>query len=322
LLSVHCHDDLGLAVANTLAAVKNGARQVKCTINGIGERAGNAALEEVVMAIETRKDYFGAGTGVRIEQIYETSQLLTQITGISVQPNKAIVGANAFAHESGIHQDGLLKEKSTYEIIKPRSVGAPETRFVLGKHSGRRAIKERLKNLRHNFTADDVDNVFRQFKELSDSVSDISDTDLESIFFDEVLGVDNVYELIDLTVLRGNVILPRATVKMRVDGKIIEKMSLGAGSIDAVFAAVRKTAKTDHSLMEYTGNSVSKGGGATGEATVRLGCKGHTVTGHGTHADMLTASAIAYTKALNLLECIKGDIREEILRKNEVSICA
>ena len=147
LLSVHCHDDLGLAVANTLAAVKNGARQVKCTINGIGERAGNAALEEVVMAIETRKNYFDAATGVRTEHIYETSQLLTQITGIPVQPNKAIVGANAFAHESGIHQDGLLKEKSTYEIIMPQSVGAPETKFVLGKHSGRHAMEEHLKKI-------------------------------------------------------------------------------------------------------------------------------------------------------------------------------
>jgi 2-isopropylmalate synthase len=180
-LSVHCHDDLGLAVANTLAAVKNGARQVKCTINGIGERAGNAALEEVVMAIETRKTFFAAATGVRTEHIYETSQLLTQITGIPVQPNKAIVGANAFAHESGIHQDGLLKEKSTYEIIVPQSVGVSETKFVLGKHSGRHAIEEHLKKIGYSLSKNEVDTIFQQFKELTDRMKHISESDLTEL---------------------------------------------------------------------------------------------------------------------------------------------
>jgi 2-isopropylmalate synthase len=322
VLSVHCHDDLGLAVANTLAAVRNGARQVKCTVNGIGERAGNAALEEVVMAIETRKAFYGAITGVRTEHIYETSQLLTKITGISVQPNKAIVGANAFAHESGIHQDGLLKEKSTYEIIRPQSVGAPETRFVLGKHSGRHAIEARLKNLRHDFTADDVDNVFRQFKELSDSVNDICDADLESIFIDEVLDINNVYEFIDLRVSKSNMVSPKATVKMKIDGKIAEETSSGAGAIDAVFAAVRKIAKIDHSLVEYTNRVVPTGGSATEEATIRLRYEGCTITGRGTHVDTLTASAIAYTKALNVLEYVKGDMRKEIDGRDEISICA
>ena len=181
ILSVHCHDDLGLAVANTLAGVKNGARQVKCTINGIGERAGNAALEEVVMAIETRKDFFGAGTGIRTEEIYGTSQLLTSITGISVQPNKAIVGINAFAHESGIHQDGLLKEKSTYEIITPESVGAPATHFVLGKHSGRHAMEEYLKQTGYALAKDELDYVFSRFKALADRKKRISEKDLETI---------------------------------------------------------------------------------------------------------------------------------------------
>jgi 2-isopropylmalate synthase len=188
VFSVHCHDDLGLAVANTLAGVRNGARQVKCTINGIGERAGNAALEEVVMAIEKRKDFFGAGTGVRTEEIYKTSQLLTNITGIPVQPNKAIVGANAFAHESGIHQDGLLKEKSTYEIITPQSVGAPASHFVLGKHSGRHAMEEYLKQAGYTLTKDELDHVFSQFKALADRKKHISEKDLETILMSRHRG--------------------------------------------------------------------------------------------------------------------------------------
>lgn len=187
LLSVHCHDDLGLAVANTLAAVSNGARQVKCTVNGIGERAGNAALEEVVMALATRKSYFHATTRVRKKHIWETSRLLTKITGIPVQPNKAIVGANAFSHESGIHQDGLLKKKSTYEIIDPRSVGAPGTQLVLGKHSGRHAIAESLKNSHLDFSFDKVDNIFHQFKDFSDSMGNPRDVDLWALFFNTVL---------------------------------------------------------------------------------------------------------------------------------------
>jgi len=186
LFSVHCHDDLGLAVANTLVAVRNGARQVKCTINGIGERAGNAALEEVVMAIETRKDYFGAKTGIETKHFYETSRLLTEITGIPVQPNKAIVGANAFAHESGIHQDGLLKEKSTYEIIDPRSVGAPGTQLVLGKHSGRHAIKDHLRKTHPDFTAQDLNTVLHQIKDLSYSAGNVVDKDPSSILLDPI----------------------------------------------------------------------------------------------------------------------------------------
>lgn len=321
-LSVHCHDDLGLAVANTLTAVKNGARQVKCTINGIGERAGNAALEEVVMAIETRKAFFAAATGIRTEHIYETSQLLTHITGINVQPNKAIVGANAFAHESGIHQDGLLKQKSTYEIIKPQSVGAPAVRFVLGKHSGRHAIEERLKNLSHDLTTENIDNIYHQFKTFADSADDICDADLESVFFDEVLGLRDVYEFIELRVLKRNMASPKATVKIRVSGDVFEETSAGAGAIDAVFSALMKAAKTDHSLVEYTCKTIPKGDGFMEEATVRLQRNGHTVVGRCTHYDMLTASAIAYTKALNLLERVTGYIKEEVLRKREVLICA
>jgi 2-isopropylmalate synthase len=321
-LSVHCHDDLGLAVANTLAAVRNGARQVKCTVNGIGERAGNAALEEVVMAIETRKDFFAASTRVRTEHIYETSQLLTQITGLAVQSNKAIVGANAFAHESGIHQDGLLKDKRTYEIITPQSVGAPETRFVLGKHSGRHAIEEHLKTLSHDFTTRNVDNIYCQFKTLTDSTDDICDADLETLFFDEVLGLHDVYEFIELKVLKRNMASPSATVKMRINGDVLEETSLGAGAIDAVFSAVRKAAGTDHSLVEYAGKTVSSGDDTMEEATVRLQRNGHTVVGHGTHTDMLTASAIAYMQALNLLERIKNDAEKVSFTKSRVALCA
>lgn len=183
VLSVHCHDDLGLAVANTLSAVEHGVNQVKCTVNGIGERAGNAALEEVVMALETRKDFYKARTGIRTEQIYETSQLLTEITGLAVQSNKAVVGANAFAHESGIHQDGLIKEKSTYEIMTPQSVGAPATHFVLGKHSGRHALEEHLKKMGYVLTYDEVDSIFAQFKKWADKVKHVSEKDLETILY-------------------------------------------------------------------------------------------------------------------------------------------
>jgi 2-isopropylmalate synthase len=191
VLSVHCHDDLGCAVANSLAAIKNGAGQVKCTVNGIGERAGNAALEEVVMALETRKDYFGAGTGIRTKYLYETSQLLTAITGIAVQPNKAVVGSNAFAHGSGIHQDGLIKERSTYEIMRPQSVGVSASKFVLGKHSGRHAVKERLDCLGYALAPDQLDLVLSAFKKRADSLKQVSEDDLIALLPDEIVSTDN-----------------------------------------------------------------------------------------------------------------------------------
>ena len=222
ILSVHCHDDLGVAVANSLAALKNGARQVECTINGIGERAGNTAMEEIVMALNTRADLFGLHTRIKTEQIYHASKLLTQITGIPVQPNKAIVGANAFAHESGIHQDGLIKEKSTYEIMTPQSVGIPETSIVLGKHSGRHAIKEHLKKMGYNLSEDELNKLTVRFKELADLKKEIFDEDLEAILFDEVFRVEDKYKLVYLNVVSGNVAIPTATMQMEIDKDVIQ----------------------------------------------------------------------------------------------------
>ncbi|MDO8785581.1 MAG: 2-isopropylmalate synthase, partial [Syntrophales bacterium] len=233
IISCHCHNDLGLAVANSLAAVKHGARQVECTINGIGERAGNAAMEEIVMALKTRKDFFGFYTGINTEHIYQTSRLLTQITGIPVQPNKAIVGANAFAHESGIHQDGLLKKKITYEIMTPQSVGIGDTRLVLGKHSGRHAIAEHLKKMGYNLTREELDRVFVHFKELADIKKEIFDEDLEVILYEEVTRAEEKYKLIYLNVVSGNVAIPTATMQMEIDGVTVQAAGFGVGPVDA-----------------------------------------------------------------------------------------
>jgi 2-isopropylmalate synthase len=309
VVSVHCHNDLGLAVANSLAAVKSGARQVECTINGIGERAGNAAMEEVVMALETRKDFFGFQTGIRTEHIYQVSRLLTQITGIPVQPNKAIVGANAFAHESGIHQDGLIKEKITYEIMTPQSVGVPETHIVLGKHSGRHAIHDHIKKMGYTLTGAEVGRVFTRFKELADVKKDIFDEDLEAILYEEVFRVKDNYSLIYINVVSGNVAIPTATLKMKVGEKTIQDAGFGVGPVDAAIAAIRKITNTDYPLLEYNVKAVTGGTDALGEVTVRLQYNGRSVVGRGAHPDVIVASANAYINALNRLEWLKGNIR-------------
>ena len=310
IISVHCHNDLGLAVANSLAAVLNGARQVECTINGIGERAGNTAMEEIVMAIETRRDLFGVHTGIKTEKIYHTSKLLTQITGIPVQPNKAIVGANAFAHESGIHQDGLIKEKSTYEIMRPESVGISETQIVLGKHSGRHAVSEHLKKMGYKHSQEDLNKVFVRFKELADIKKDIFDEDLEAILYEEVFRVKDKYKLVYLTVVSGNVAIPTATMQLQVDQEIILDAGFGVGPVDATFAAIRKITKTDYPLVRYAVDAITKGADAQGEATVQLRYNGYSVVGRGSHNDVLVASAMAYINALNRLEWLKGNIRK------------
>ena len=259
ILSVHCHDDLGVAVANSLAALKNGARQVECTINGIGERAGNTAMEEIVMALNTRADLFGLHTRIKTEQIYHASKLLTQITGIPVQPNKAIVGANAFAHESGIHQDGLIKEKSTYEIMTPQSVGIPETSIVLGKHSGRHAIKEHLKKMGYNLSEDELNKLTVRFKELADLKKEIFDEDLEAILFDEVFRVEDKYKLVYLNVVSGNVAIPTATMQMEIDKDVIQDAGFGVGPVDATFAAIRKITRTNYPLVKYIVHAITGG---------------------------------------------------------------
>ena len=307
VISVHCHNDLGLAVANSLAAVLNGARQVECTINGIGERAGNTAMEEVVMALRTRKDLFGFSTGINTEKIYKSSRLLTQITGIPVQPNKAIVGANAFAHESGIHQDGLIKEKITYEIMTPQSVGISDTHMVLGKHSGRHAVSEHLKKMGFNLTDGELKKVFVRFKELADAKKNVFDEDLEAIVYDEVFRAEDKYKLVYLNVVSGNVAIPTATMQMEVDKKIIQDAGFGVGAVDATFDAIRKITGTNYDLLRYAVNAISGGTDAQGEVTVQLRFNGRNIVGHGADLDVIVASARAYINALNRLEFLKRD---------------
>jgi 2-isopropylmalate synthase len=310
IISVHCHNDLGVAVANSLAAVKNGARQVECTINGIGERAGNTAMEEIVMALNTRKDLFGLYTKIKTEQIFKSSRLLTQITGIPVQPNKAIVGANAFAHESGIHQDGLIKEKSTYEIMKPQSVGITETHIVLGKHSGRNAISQHLKRMGYPLTDEQLNKIAAKVKDLADKKKDIYDEDLEAILYEELYREKDKYVLVYLNVVSGNVAIPTATMEMQVGEDVVRDAGFGNGPVDATFAAIRNITKTNYPLLKYVVNAITGGSDAQGEVTVQLKFNGHSVIGRGAHPDVIVASAKAYINALNRLEFLKENIKK------------
>ena len=310
VLSVHCHNDLGLAVANSLAAITNGAGQVECTINGIGERAGNASMEEIVMALATRKDIFHCHTGIRTERIYQSSRLLTAITGIQVQPNKAIVGANAFAHESGIHQDGLIKEKITYEIMLPQSVGISDTQLILGKHSGRHAIADHMKKMGYVLSREEVSRIFVRFKELADVKKEIFDEDLESLISEEVFRAEDKYKLVYLNVVSGNTAIPTATMQMEIDGEIIQDAGFGIGPVDATFAAIRKITGTNYFLHKYAVNAVTGGADAQGEVDVQLKYDDHTVVGRGAHPDIIVASAKAYINALNRLERLKGDAKK------------
>jgi len=310
VISVHCHNDLGLAVANSLAAVENGAGQIECTINGIGERAGNSAMEEIVMAIKTRKDLYGLHTGIKSEYIHQMSRLLTQITGIPVQPNKAIVGANAFAHESGIHQDGLIKEKITYEIMTPQSVGISDTHIVLGKHSGRHAIANRLKEMGYGMNEAEINRIFVRFKELADVKKEVFDEDLEAIVYEETSRSQEKYRFLYLSVVSGNAAVPTATMQLEVDGVMVQEAGFGVGPVDATFAAIRKITKTNYPLLKYAVTAVTGGTDAQGEATVQLKFNGRSAVGRGAHPDILVASAKAYINALNRLEWLSKDIKK------------
>ena len=302
-ISAHCHDDLGLAVANSLAAVKAGARQVECTVNGIGERAGNTAMEEVVMALRTRRDaYGGLTTQIRTEEIYPTSRLLSSIIGVPVQPNKAIVGANAFAHEAGIHQDGVLKAAITYEIMTPRSIGRPSNELVLGKHSGRHAFRERLLELGFGIEGDDFERAFKRFKDLADKKKTIFNEDLEAIVADAVVQSEERFEFRQLTVLSGSFPTPTATVELLVDGAQRKTTATGVGPVDAIFRAVAELTETKSELVRYQVNAITAGLDAQGEVAVTLSEGGRRVIGHGAHYDVLVASAKAYVHALNKLE--------------------
>lgn len=310
IISVHCHNDLGLAVANSLAAIRAGARQVECTINGIGERAGNTAMEEIVMALATRKDRFGLYTNIKTDQIYKTSRLLTQITGIPVQPNKAIVGANAFAHESGIHQDGLIKEKITYEIMTPQSVGISDSHIVLGKHSGRAAISQHLKKMGYILNEDQINRVAAKVKDLADVKKDIYDEDMEAILYEEIYRGEEKYNLIYLNVVSGNVAIPTATMEMQVGKEVIRDAGFGNGPVDATFAAIRNITKTNYLLLKYAVNAITGGSDAQGETMVQLKYNGHSVVGRGAHPDVIVASAKAYINALNRLEFLKDNAKK------------
>jgi len=301
-LSVHCHNDLGLAVANSLAAIQNGARQVECTINGIGERAGNTSLEEMVMALRTRSDLLRFHTRINPKHIYTTSRLVSKITGMVVQPNKAIVGANAFAHESGIHQDGILKEKLTYEIMTPESVGIPKSSIVLGKLSGRHAFRERLRELGYRLSEADLERAFNRFKQLADKKREIFDEDIESIVVEEILRMPHRFKLVYINVVAGNVTVPTATVQMEVDGKLLQEAGFGDGPVDATFKTIKKITRTKSKLLQFAINAITSGTEAQGEVTVRLEEKGNTVIGQGADTDVIVASAKAYINALNKME--------------------
>ncbi|HTM09101.1 MAG TPA: 2-isopropylmalate synthase [Verrucomicrobiae bacterium] len=303
--SAHCHNDLGLATANSLAAVANGARQIECTVNGIGERAGNTSLEEVVMALKTRNNYLDLDTRIVTEQIYPTSRLLSQITGIPIPINKPIVGDNAFAHEAGIHQDGVLKQKLTYEIMTPESIGIPGNRLVLGKHSGRHAFDERLKALGFNLTKEDMNRAFLKFKELADKKKDVYDEDIEAIIAEDIHrlpGKPDRFELVYLNINSSSNAIPSATVKMRVDNQELTDLETGDGVVDACYKAIAKIAGSRARLLRYTVKAITGGADAQGEVSCMLEENGATVSGQGSHTDIIMASALAYISALNKLE--------------------
>jgi len=302
VVSIHCHNDLGLAVANSLESVKRGARQVECTINGIGERAGNASLEEIVMAIKTRNDFFNMTTGIDTRQIYRTSRLVSELTGFTVQPNKAIVGANAFRHESGIHQDGVIKMPKTYEIMDPRTIGIPASSLVLGKLSGRRAFKERLAELGYSLSDDDFNRAFTSFKELADKKKNVADKDIESLVAEEQRTVSEMYHLDRLQVTCGDRGIPTAAVRlMSPNGKVLEDAALGTGPVDAVYKAINRLVGVPNTLTEFTVNSITEGIDAIGEVLIRIESDGVSYTGRGADTDIIVASAKAYMNALNRL---------------------
>lgn len=307
VVSVHCHNDLGLAVANSLEAVKRGARQVECTINGIGERAGNASLEEIVMAIKTRKDFFNLTTNIDTTQIYKTSRLVSELTGFLVQPNKAIVGANAFSHEAGIHQDGVIKMPITYEIMDPRTVGIPASSLVLGKLSGRHAFKERLAELGYSLSEEDFNRAFTTFKQLADKKKKIADKDIESLIAEELRTVSEVYHLDRVQVSCGDRGIPTAAVRLIApDGQVLADAALGTGPVDAVCKAIERLVGVPNVLTEFTVKSVTEGIDAIGEVLIRIESEGVTYTGRGADTDIIVASAKAYINALNRLLAARG----------------
>jgi len=302
VVSVHCHNDLGLAAANSLAALDCGARQIECTINGIGERAGNASLEEIVMALRTRKDLFNYRTDIDTTQIHKASRLVSDITGMYVQPNKAIVGVNAFRHESGIHQDGVLKERTTYEIMDPRDVGLTGSTLTLGKLSGRHAFKVRLQELGYTLTDEELSRAFAAFKEVADKKREITDRDLEALVAEELRTVSETYHLEQVQVSCGDHSVPTASVRLvGPDGTGIADAALGTGPVDAIYKAINRLVGVPNELIEFSVKSVTEGIDAIGEVTIRIQSGGKIYTGRGAATDIIVASAKAYMNALNRL---------------------
>jgi len=299
IVSVHCHNDLGLAVANSIAAVQNGARQVECTVNGIGERAGNASLEEIVMAYRTRRDLLRLETSIVTTEIYRSSQLLVHLTGMYVQRNKAIVGLNAFAHEAGIHQDGVLKNSTTYEIMTPQSVGISESVLVLGKHSGRHALAERYAKLGCELTKEELNRVYRAFTELADKKKTIYDADLMAILQDEVSEIPETFVFEGMQVVSGSRLTPTATVRLRKGKEIFEDSSVGDGPVDASCRAIDRITNTKSKLVDYSLNAVTGGKDAMGEVLIQIECSGSTYIGRSASTDVIEASAKAYLNAVN-----------------------
>ncbi|MFL2756103.1 MAG: 2-isopropylmalate synthase [Dehalococcoidia bacterium] len=309
-ISVHCHNDLGLSVANSLAAVKAGVRQVEGCINGLGERAGNASLEEIIMAIDTRDDFFNISIGVDTTQIYRTSRLVSDITGFPVQPNKAIVGANAFRHASGIHQDGVIKDTTTYEIIDPKSVGWPSNSLVLGKLSGRAGLKARLSELGYSIDKDELNDIFESFKELADRKREITDQDLESLMSSRrrIADIPVIYKLEHVQVSTGDHEVPTATVKVsNSEDEIFIDAATGTGPIDAVYQAINRVVGVANTLTEYRVDAVTEGIDSLGDVTIRIESEGDTFVGRGSDTDIIVASAKAYMNALNRAMAVIGN---------------
>ncbi len=308
--SCHCHDDLGLATANTLAGLLAGARQAEVTLNGLGERAGNTALEEIVMAINTRQPFYGLWTHIDSRQLARSSRLVANYTGIVVQPNKAIVGANAFSHEAGIHQDGQLKHHSTYEIMRPESVGVSESRLVLGKHSGRHAFKVRLRDLGFQLSDAELEEAFKRFKDVADKKKHITDADLEALLADQLQGPTELFKLRGIQVTCGQIGMPTATIKLEgPDGKEYIEASVGVGPIAAVYSTIDKVIKTPNTLLEFAVHAITQGVDALGEVTVRICTQDgeyQTFGGHGADPDIIVASAKAYLAALNRMLAATG----------------
>ena len=299
-ISVHCHNDLGLAVANSLAAVMNGATQVECTINGMGERAGNASMEEIIMGIQTRKDFYGEMVhNIDTRQIYRSSKLVSKLTGVNLQPHKAIVGKNAFAHESGIHQHGVLAERSTYEIMTPESIGLSQNRIVLGKLSGRHAFEERLKEMGYNLSQEEITKAFEKFKELADKKKTVTDRDIEALAGEKVSAVEEVYKLDSFQINSGNKVIATATVSMFRNGEHLTEAATGDGPINAAFKAIERSVGFEVHLEDYSLKGVTEGADALGEATVRVMKDNRIYVGRGVSTDVIEASVKAYINAIN-----------------------